>query len=241
MVVVTSIMITNIKFGRINMSHSYNPLLRLLQLSSPTLPVGAYAYSQGAESAVNARVVVDDKSARAWIKDVLLHSLAYGDLALLSHFYQAWSENNQGKLTELVELSIALRETRELQQEDQHIAKALMRLAVPLGVSFPDKKPADITYTWGFSRFSQQWGIPLEDALQAFAWSWLENQVAAMIKLVPLGQTQGQIMLLGMDDVIQEAVLIARAVEMDEIGSSLPSLAILSSRHEIQYSRLFRS
>ena len=223
------------------MSISHNPLLRLLQLSSPTLPVGAYAYSQGAESAVNARVVVDEKSATVWIKDVLLHSLAYGDLALLSHFYQAWSENNQSKLAELVELSIALRETHELQQEDLHIAKALMRLAAPLGVSFSAKNPADITYTWAFSRFAQQWQIPLEDALQVFAWSWLENQVAAMIKLVPLGQTQGQVMLLGMDDVIQEAVSIACAVGVDEIGSSLPNLAILSSRHEIQYSRLFRS
>lgn len=220
---------------------THNPLLRLLQLSSPTLPVGAYAYSQGAESAINARVVVDDTSATAWIKDVLLNSLAYGDLALLSHFYQAWSENNQAKLTELIELSIALRETYELQQEDLHIAKALMRLAVPLGVEFPVNNAMDITYTWAFSRFAQQWQVPLEDALQAFAWSWLENQVAAMIKIVPLGQTQGQIMLFGMDNAIKEAASIARTIGMDEIGSSLPNLAILSSRHEIQYSRLFRS
>ncbi len=223
------------------MSISHNPLLRLLQLSSPTLPVGSYAYSQGAESAVNARVVVDDTSATAWIKDVMLNSLAYGDLALLSHFYQAWSENNESKLAELIELSIALRETHELQQEDLHIAKALMRLATPLGVNFPVKVSTDITYSWAFSRFAQQWQITLEDTLAAFAWSWLENQVAAMIKLVPLGQTQGQIMLFGMDDVIQQAVSIARTIKVDEIGSSLPNLAILSSRHEIQYSRLFRS
>ncbi len=223
------------------MSISHNPLLRLLQLSSPTLPVGAYAYSQGVESAIHAKLVVDEKSATSWIKDVLLNSLAYGDLALLTHFYQAWSENNQSKLTELIELSIALRETYELQQEDLHIAKALMRLAVPLGVDFPVYNSTDITYAWAFSRFSQQWQIPLEDTLAAFAWSWLENQVTAMIKLVPLGQTQGQVMLFGMDDVIQQAIFIAREVDISEIGSSLPSLAILSSRHEIQYSRLFRS
>lgn len=223
------------------MSISHNPLLRLLQLSSPTLPVGSYAYSQGAESAVHAKVVVDEKSATAWITDVLLNSLAYGDLALLTHFYQAWSEGNQSKLAELIELSIALRETHELQQEDLHIAKALMRLAAPLGVDFPAKNPVDITYTWAFARFAQQWQIPLEETLAAFAWSWSENQVAAMIKLVPLGQTQGQIMLFGMDDVIQQAISIARTVGVSEIGSSLPRLAILSSRHEIQYSRLFRS
>lgn len=223
------------------MSISHNPLLRLLQLSSPTLPVGAYAYSQGAESAVHAKVVVDEKSATSWVTDVLLNSLAYGDLALLSHFYQAWSEDNQTKLVELVELSIALRETHELQQEDQHIAKALMRLAAPLGINFPVKTSNEITYAWAFARFAQQWQIPLEDTLAAFAWSWLENQVAAMIKLVPLGQTQGQIILFGMDSVIQQAISIATKVNVSEIGSSLPNLAILSSRHEIQYSRLFRS
>lgn len=223
------------------MTASTNKLLRLLQLSSPTLPVGSYAYSQGAEAAVNSGLVCDAVSAAAWIKDVLLNSFSYGDLALLSHCYRAWSDSDQERLEQLIELSIALRETHELQQEDLHIAKALMRLAEPLGIEFPERVSKAVTYPWAFARFAQFWQVPLDEALQAFAWSWLENQVAAMIKLVPLGQTQGQILILAMDESIQQAVELAKNLPESEIGCSLPNLAILSSRHEIQYSRLFRS
>lgn len=205
-------------------------LLRLLQLSSPTLPVGAYAYSQGAEAAVHAGLVHDEFSAQAWINELLLNSFAYGDLALLSQCYAAWSVEDHRKLTELVQLSLAIRETSELKQEDLHIAKALMRLAIPLKVGFPEELTKEVTYPWVFARFAQVWQIPLEEALQAFAWSWLENQVAAMIKLVPLGQTQGQMIILGMDECIQGAVRVAMSLEQDDIGSSLPNLAILSRK-----------
>lgn len=224
-----------------NYSISQNKLLRLLQISSPTLPVGSYAYSQGAESAVHSGLVCDAETASAWVRDVLLNSFAYGDLALLNLCYQAWSVNDQQKLEQLIELSLALRETHELQQEDFHLAKALLRLAAPLEISFPERASTVVTYPWAFARFAQHWQVPLEETLQAFAWSWLENQVAAMIKLVPLGQTQGQVMILGMDDVILQAVEIAKSVSEAEIGCSLPNFAILSSVHEIQYSRLFRS
>jgi urease accessory protein len=184
---------------------------------------------------------MDEITAANWIKDILIYGLAYGDLALLSHFYQAWSEDDQVKEVQLINVSLALRETAELKQEDQHIAKALLRLVIPLGIDFPRGQENGITYPWVFARFAQHWKIPLAETLQAFAWSWLENQVAAMVKLVPLGQTQGQILMLQMDEAIQQSIAIACSVEQDDIGSSLPNLAILSSRHEIQYSRLFRS
>lgn len=218
-----------------------NSLLRLLQLSSPTLPVGAYAYSQGVEAAVHAGIVRDETSALNWIQDVLRNGLVYGDLALLSHFYQAWSENDIEKIKTCSELSMAMRETAELKQEDQHIAKALLRLAVPLNVDIFNSEAYEKTYPLVFSGFAQHWKVPLEQALQAFAWSWMENQVAAMIKLIPLGQTQGQKLMLKMDVPIRQAVDLAQQVPVDTIGNSLPHLAILSCHHENQYSRLFRS
>ncbi|MDG6773699.1 urease accessory protein UreF [Thiomicrorhabdus sp. ZW0627] len=216
-------------------------LLRLLQLSSPTLPVGAYAYSQGVEPAVHAGIVHDESTSLTWVQDVLLNNLVYGDLALLSHFYQAWSENDFDKLTSCSELSVALRESAELRQEDLHIAMALLRLAEPLEVDIFKGLSFEKTYPLVFAGFAQHWNIPLEETLQAFAWSWMENQVAAMIKLVPLGQTQGQKILLQMDSSIHLAVKSAQQIPLENIGNSLPHLAILSSQHETQYSRLFRS
>ncbi|WP_373017704.1 urease accessory protein UreF [Thiomicrorhabdus sp.] len=216
-------------------------LLRLLQLSSPTLPVGAYAYSQGVEPAVHAGIVHDEFTSLTWVQDVLLNNLVYGDLALLSHFYQAWAEDDSEKLKSCSELSVALRETAELRQEDLHIAMALLRLAEPLEVDIFKNRSFEKTYPLVFAGFAQHWQISLEETLQAFAWSWMENQVAAMIKLVPLGQTQGQKILLQMDSAIHQAVESAQQISLENIGNSLPHLAILSSQHETQYSRLFRS
>lgn len=216
-------------------------LLRLLQLSNPTLPIGAYAYSQGAEAAVHARVVVDEASALSWIQEVLQTGFAYGDLALLKHFYQSWSKKDCEKLQTYAELSVAIRETAELKQEDQHLATALLRLADPLKVTIFQECPFEKTYPMVFAGFAVHWNIPLDDLLQGFAWSWVENQLAAMIKLIPLGQTQGQKMMLAMDADIQQAVDLAKQIPIESIGSSLMQFAILSSQHEIQYSRLFRS
>jgi len=228
-------------------------LTRLLQLTSPTLPVGAYAYSQGAESAVYKGLVSDVDSVKNWLEGCLLHGQVYGDLALLNYFYQAWREcdarshealsviSARSKLKSLAILSAAIRETAELLQEDQHMALALMRLAQPLDVELQLDSDVPKTYPMLFARFAVSWNISVEETIQGYAWSWLENQLAAMVKLVPLGQTQGQQLMLSFDDLIQQAVKKALLVEEDEIGSSLPMLAILSSQHETQYSRLFRS
>lgn len=221
--------------------NKHHSLLRLLQLSSPSLPIGAYAYSQGVESAVHSHMIVDDETALEWLKTVLLEGLAVNDLVLIVHAYDNWKENQLDELKALSQLSLAIRETAELKQEDIHLAKALLRLSEPLNVPFPAKLKKDASYSIVYAQFSWFWDIPLQDALIAFAWSWVENQVAAMIKLVPLGQTQGQKLMLAMDVFILAAVEKAQTISVNEIGSSLPNLAILSSQHETQYSRLFRS
>lgn len=218
-----------------------SPLLRLLQLSSPTLPVGAYAYSQGIEAAVHQQLIIDFESSSNWLQTTLRQNLAYNDLALLKHFYQAWQKNDLVAIDRLAETSVALRETLELKMEDQHLAKALMRLASPLEVAFPESESFPETYPLVFARYAVLWQIPLEEALQAFCWAWLENQIAALVKLVPLGQTQGQKLMLAMDGVIAQAIQQAKGLDEDSIGNSLPMLAILSSQHETQYTRLFRS
>jgi len=216
-------------------------LLRILQLSSPSLPIGAYAYSQGVEPAVHTKLIQNDTEALAWLKLVLNENVALNDMSIIVHAYQAWKKEDKAVLHELSVLSSGIRETAELKQEDKHLALALMRLAEPLEVPFPEAFDRLNSYPMVYARFCQYWKIPLQEALTAFAWSWVENQVAAMIKLVPLGQTQGQKMMLAMDEFILQSVERATSNPYEGIGASLPNLAILSSQHESQYSRLFRS
>lgn len=216
-------------------------LLRLLQLASPTLPVGSYAYSQGIEAAVQSKLITDQFTAEVWLKTVLHNTMAQGDLALLYHFYQAWQFFDEDRLQRLNDLSAAIRETHELLQEDQHLAKALLRLAHSFDIPFPPSSTDSMAYPGIFARVAQHWEVDMTDALTVFSWSWVENQIAALVKLVPLGQTQGQLLMLSLDDTISQAVAKAQGVAEDDIGSSLPMLAIVSSQHETQYSRLFRS
>src|SRR6185503_14383787 len=100
---------------------------------------------------------------------------------------------------------------------------------------------AEPSFPAAFAYAAAQWKIEPEAALQAYLWAWIENQVMAAVKAVPLGQTDGQRMLLSLGNRIE--VLVKKAMQMtdEEIGNFAPALALLSARHETQYSRLFRS
>ena len=92
-----------------------------------------------------------------------------------------------------------------------------------------------------FALATTAWNVPLDEALDGYLWSWCENQVAAAVKLVPLGQTDGQRLLGALADRFSEAVEVARGLDDEDLGSSLPGVALASMLHETQYSRLFRS
>jgi len=216
-------------------------LLRLLQLNSPSLPIGTYAYSQGLESAISQGVVSDIKTAGEWLKTVLKYSLMPNDMAMIVRAYQAWQAEDIEQIDRLISQSRALRETEELLQEDTHLSQALMRLAETLEVAFPEHFPRKSSLPVVYARFAQTWQISIEETLTAFAWSWMENQIAALLKLCSVGQTQAQKLMLEMDDAVLQAVDHALSLEDSQVGMSLPVFAILSSQHEQQYSRLFRS
>ena len=209
-------------------------LVRLLQLASPTLPVGAYSYSQGLEAAIDAGIVTHAASAEQWIGDLLEFSMTRMEAPLLFRMI-----NHPAQIEALTALFLASRETAELRAETVQMGYSLNRLLPSLGVdpivldepSFPAAFAAAVT----------AWEIDAQDALQAYLWSWLENQVMATVKAVPLGQTDGQRILLGRASRIPSVVSQAIVMRDEDIGSFAPGLAILSSKHETQYSRLFRS
>ena len=205
-------------------------LLRLLQLASPALPVGAYSYSQGLEAAIEAGVVHDAGSAKGWIGDVLELSVARMEAPLFLRL-MAGSESNA--------LFLASRETAELRAETVQMGYSLNRLLPQLGLEpLAIEEPS---FPAVFARAAAQWGIPREEALAAYLWSWLENQVMAAVKAVPLGQTDGQKMLLELADALPAVVEAAKQQAEGCRGNFAPGLALLSSQHETQYSRIFRS
>ncbi|MEE3329401.1 MAG: urease accessory protein UreF [Myxococcota bacterium] len=219
------------------------PLLRLLQLASQSLPVGAYAYSQGLESAVEAGWVKDETSLSNWLEEQLSHSIGRVDLPVFARFYDAARREDTPAYLAWSQRLIAMRETSELVADDCDRGRALARLLHDLGIdeATPWLPPRDAPFAALAALAAVRWDIPLEAALQAHAWGWLENQVLVGVKLIPLGQVAGQRLLLGLSQKIPE--VCDRALELgdDEIGGMLPIAALASSLHETQYSRLFRS
>ena len=137
------------------------------------------------------------------------------------------------------ETFLASRESAELRAETVQMGYSLNRLFNDLGLGeVPVEEPS---FPAAFAYAAVQWKIAPEAALQAYLWAWLENQVMAAVKAVPLGQTDGQRILLALGNRIEELVKKAMQMKDDEIGNYAPGLALLSAKHETQYSRLFRS
>ncbi len=218
-------------------------LLKLLQLSSPTLPIGAFAYSQGLEAAVESAYVDSRKSCKKWLIDTLRHSIQQTDIPIFSRLYSSWVNNDIEQVNYWNQFLRAQRETQELRDEDQQLGIALARLLFDLGMNEAEqwKKNPNTSFLTLFTLAAVKWQIRCEEACTGYIWSWLDNQVAAAIKLVPLGQTDGQRILSSSIKQIPEIVSTGLSIPNEDIGASLPMLAILSSQHETQYSRLFRS
>jgi urease accessory protein len=209
-------------------------LARLLQLASPMLPVGAYSYSQGLEAAMEAGLVTDAASVKSWIADVLEFSMGTMEAPLLLRMI-----GDPASMEAMNALFLATRETAELRAETVQMGHSLARLLPELGLKGLEIK--EIAYPTAYASAVVQWKIPAGQALVAYLWSWLENQVMAAIKGVPLGQTAGQRILLSLGHRLDD--IAARASQLDEgqWSNFAPGLAFLSARHETQYSRLFRS
>lgn len=221
-------------------------LARLLQLASPALPVGAFSYSQGLEWAIEEGTVHDEASTLAWIGDLLEHNLGRFEAPLLARLIAAWQDGEADAVRQLNDLHLASRESAELRAETLQMGYSLVRLLRELG-DFPADKLAalDALGETGFpaawSVAAATWDIPAEEALTAYLWAWAENQVMAALKAVPLGQSAGQRILLGLGARLPAIAQRAPTLDPEAWSNLAPGFAIASCRHETQYSRLFRS
>ena len=215
--------------------------LRLFQLISPSLPVGAFTYSQGLELAVEADWVDSQERFEAWLTGQLNHSLTTLELPMLDRMLNALDEADAQAFNQLTKELIAWRETKELRLEEKQRGAALARLLPQLDVNLEGLllEACQRTQLAGIAIAAHQWQIPRDKLFAGYLWSWLENAVMAGVKLIPLGQTQGQQTLQRMASSLEQSVEQSKRVLNP--SSVTPALAIASSRHETQYTRLFRS
>ncbi|MDC6381527.1 urease accessory protein UreF [Pseudomonas graminis] len=223
-----------------------NAAWALLRLASPQLPIGGYSYSQGLEMAVEQSTVHDSASAARWIGDQLLLNLARFEAPLLLAHCTAAAQNDWVALLQLSEAHRASRETRELHLESRQMGYSLQQLLN--GLPEMDQPARDFLQrvgephlALGWALAARAWQIGPQDALAAWLWSWLENQLAVLMKTLPLGQQAAQRLTSELLPLLQNAQQHATALNPDHIGSAPFGLALASMNHERQYSRLFRS
>lgn len=218
-------------------------LLHLLRLASQALPVGAYAYSQGLESAVSMSYVESEEQTQHWISGVMSTGPGQLDLPILIRQYRAWSANNMSEVYKWNEMLAAFRETSELLFEDQQMGRALYRILETerregKACWESEELPSFVTI---FALAGVIYEIDLEMLIRGFAWSWMENQVNIATKLIPLGQSAAQRILVQLIPLVDSVCQSALSIEDNDIGCSMQGLSILSSNHEHQATRLFRS
>lgn len=218
-------------------------LLRLLQLVSPGLPIGMYSYSQGLECAIDEGRVCDAESAAEWFTGLLGYGFARVDLPILARLYDAWQANDEQLVVHWSSMLRACRETGELRAEDRQTGQALARLlaALDFAEALAWQRRENTSLATLFSLAAVRWHISKFDALTGYTWSWLENQVLCAVKLLPLGQVAGQRLLTVLAGQIPAKLHDALTLADTELGGGVFGLALSSSRHEMQYSRLFRS
>jgi urease accessory protein len=218
-------------------------LLRLLQLASPALPIGAFAYSQGLEEASLRGWVSDEASAASWIDGIITEVLPRLDLPVFAELYAAWAGNDVERVRFLSQFLHACRESAELGAEDRHLGAALARVLHGLGVvaAEPWIAEPDATFAALFSLAAVTYQVPLRSAALGFLFTWLENQVAATTRLLPVGHIAAQRMLSQVLGHLPDAVTRGLSTPFAEAGFLAPRLAIASALHETTYSRLFRS
>ena len=221
-------------------------LLHLLQLASPSLPIGAYSYSQGLETALEKKLVTNEASAREWMIDTLHEVVARFEAPVLWRLLQAFSVQDEAAVTEWTERFIASRDTAEFRAETIQMGYSLAKLAIDLKLADGPllgilQAQPEVPLPTALAYAAVALNVPHEAALLGSLFSWAENQVLVCVKSVPLGQVAGQRLLLSLQPELEIAAHTAQQLADHELSNWSPGLSLLSMQHEVQYSRLYRS
>ena len=220
-------------------------LQRLLQLASPVLPVGAYSYSEGLEALAEAGRLSDRDALESWLVQELQHGAIRVETAIMVRAYKACQLDDWDALGDWNHWLAAARETEELRHQSLQMGRSLLRLLQDLHlVELPQSivlQKDGCHFAIAFALAAVRWQIDLPSAMLGYLHSWASNLVNVGVKLIPLGQTAGQQLLLQLQPAIEGAVEEILLLQDDDLGSCSWGLALASMTHETQYSRLFRS
>jgi len=220
-------------------------LLQLIWLASPALPIGGFSYSEGLEAAIEQGLVHNEQSATDWVVDQLHLTQSRGDMAVMAQAIPAWQLMDTQRLQALNDWVMATRETAEMRLQAEQMGRSLLdwlrNLQQASDAQLQCCAQLPPTYPLAMALALSLAQAPLNQALQALAFGWAENMTQAALKAVPLGQSAGQRMLARLAREIPQAVQTALHLNDEDRQAFSPMLAILSSRHETQYSRIFRS
>ncbi|MGQ4646329.1 urease accessory UreF family protein [Lyngbya aestuarii] len=221
-------------------------LLRLLQLASPALPVGAYSYSDGLENLVETDVINNQKSLCMWLEQELQCGAIRLEAAIMLRAYDCTNSNNCEGLSYWNSWLTAIKETTELREQSWQMGGSLIGLLRDLQ---PQQKMQNLVsavgkpcnYAIAFGLGAAYWQIDLKAAVLGYLHSWASNLIGAGVKLIPLGQTTGQKLLLQLDTRIALTTQEILTLEDEDLSSCGWGLSLASMAHETQYTRLFRS
>ena len=221
-------------------------LLHLLQLTSPSLPVGAYSYSQGLEAAIENGSVKNEASARAWIVDSLHEVVGRFEAPIFWRLLQAFTARDGDAVGLWNERFIAARDTAEFRAETIQMGYSLGKLVADLQICDTEllgllQAQTEIPLPTALACAAVALAVPHDAALLGMLFAWAENQVLVCVKSVPLGQVAGQRLLLSLRAELEVAAEAAQQLQDDELSNWSPGFSLLSMQHEVQYSRLYRS
>jgi urease accessory protein len=224
-------------------------LLRLQSWLSPAFPTGSYSYSHGLEWAVEARYIYDHESLVDWLEADLCYGSGRNEAIFFSEAWRSARDNDRTKLFEIAELAAVYRGTSEFALESSQQASACRstlrqvwpdRLLDSLSELLSERHvPPALAVVLGVR--SAREGIPVGLALPAFLQSYVANLVTAGVRLIPLGQTDGQLAIAALEEAVLAASEQAKNTTIDELGSAAFMVDLASMAHETQYTRLFRS
>lgn len=223
---------------------SSDTLLSLLQLSSSSLPIGAYSYSEGLETLVEDGTIVSQQNLKHWLEQELKYGAIRVEAAVMVRAYQAAKLENIAALNYWNHWLSAARETEELRQQSWQMGRSLVRLLLELQPQLAALlndvgNPCNLAIAFGIA--ATHWNIAPSHAVLSYLHSWTTNLITAGVKLIPLGQTAGQKLLLELRLTLSFTTEEILALEDDDLSSCSWGLALASMAHEIQYTRLFRS
>lgn len=221
-------------------------LYRLMTWMSPAYPVGAFSYSGGIEWAVEAGDIRDAATLCGWLATMIRHGSVFCDAALFCHAHRAGTSGDGHALAAAAELAAALIGSKERFLETTSQGRAFLQITrsawpTPALDRLTAASNGPLAYPIAVAVACAGHDIDLAPALHAFLHGVASNLVSAGMRLIPLGQTDGQCVLAALQGAIMQTAVRAQAIAIDDIGAATPRADIAGMRHETQYTRLFRS